>query len=160
MKMLFGFIFFFALSGFNAALSYSAGEGSQLIAPTRSLEEAGKAAVRVTVFSEPPGLNVFLDGSDVGKTPLWLDQVEPGTHQLRIKDIEREIYLKPRQPLKVGLFKGSFIMLPGEEKQITTDEQTGRKVKEAGGHPAPTETRKREDLTMWERFLNGTLPYF
>ena len=160
MKMFFALSFFLVFSVLNTSLSLCSGGKGELIGPTRTLQEGGKVAVRLTVFSEPPGLNVFLDGSDVGKTPLWLDRVEPGTHHLRIEDTEKEVHLKPTQPLKVGLFKGSFIILPEEKRQPTSDEQKSEEVKELSEPPPSQEARKREDLTMWERFLNGTLPQF
>jgi hypothetical protein len=79
-----------------AALCY----GGELIEPTRTLQDAGERWGKLIVFSEPPEVDVFLDGSKVGQTPLWLEKVKEGTHKLQIKDREKEIYVKE------GLFKG------------------------------------------------------
>jgi hypothetical protein len=64
----------------------------------------------VTVFSEPPELEVFLDGSKVGQTPLWLERVSQGFHKLRVKDVETEIHLEAGKGLRVGLFKGDLVL--------------------------------------------------
>jgi len=53
-----------------------------------------------------PEFGVFHDGSKVGQTPLWLERVKAGTHQLVIGDLEKEINVKEGRTLKVGLFKG------------------------------------------------------
>lgn len=51
-----------------------------------------------------PELMFFLYGSEVGQTPLRLEKVKEGTHKLQIKDREKEIYVKEKKTLEVGLF--------------------------------------------------------
>jgi hypothetical protein len=49
---------------------------------------AGRAAVAVGSMyldSRPPGARIFLDGKDVGKTPLTLSDIKVGSHPLRFE---------------------------------------------------------------------------
>ena len=140
-----------------AALSY----GGELIEPTRTLQDAGERWGKLVVFSEPPEFNVFLDGSKVGQTPVWLERVKEGTHKLQIKDLEEEIYVKEGRRLMVGLFNGRFITRREEEKK------EGMQAAPAKKEPAPTleeeapsEKEKETDLSRWEKFVNGTLKSF
>lgn len=142
---------------FPAALSF----GDGLIPPTRTLGHDGKQWGRLTVFSEPPGLDVFLDDNKVGVTPLWLDRVEPGMHTMRIKDKDSQIYVEQRKRMKVGLFKGSFISM--EEKEAVATPQPGleEKAEPRGRSIAqPTQEEREKDLTRWDLFINGSLPFF
>jgi len=85
-----------------AALCY----GGELIEPTRTLQDAGERWGKLVIFSEPPELDVFLDGSRIGQTPVRLERVKEGTYKLQIKDLEKELYVKAGRTLKGGLFKG------------------------------------------------------
>jgi hypothetical protein len=135
--------------------------GGELIAPTRTLQEPTIAWGGLTVFSEPPRLEVYLDGKKVGRTPVWLKHVQAGFHKLMVEHAETDIYLEPGVMVQLSLYKGSFITLPREKKEAE---------KEAGVEgERPTETRKAApapgeeqatDLTPWEKFTNGTLRHF
>ena len=70
-----------AICTFGVTLAFAAEE---LIAPTRTLEGRVQFPGRLSVVSEPPELEVFLDGSSIGKTPIWLKEVKVGSHALRI----------------------------------------------------------------------------
>ena len=74
----------------------------------------------MTVFSEPPELEVFLDGSKVGQTPVWLERVQQGFHKLRVEDPEKKIHVEPGKRLRVGLFKGDFVVFPEKESYLFT----------------------------------------
>jgi hypothetical protein len=129
----------------------------ELIPPTRTLEAPEAAWGRLTVFSEPPELDVLLDSTKMGQTPLWLEKVKPGFHSLQINDSKTDIYVKEGETLKLGLFKGSFITLPEKEKEITPvppvePKRSPEKPKTA----QPTE--KMKDLTIWALFPNGEGP--
>jgi hypothetical protein len=65
--------------------------GAELIEPSRTLQDKQKPMGRLSVFSEPPELDVFLDGNKIGKTPLISNAVMPGTRVLRIKDTEKKL---------------------------------------------------------------------
>lgn len=92
----------------------SAGE---LIEPTRTLDDAGKAEGKLLVFSEPPGLPVSLDGLSIGKTPTSIEEVNPGIHDLQVETRETRITIEPGKTLAISLFKGYFVRIP--ESDIT-----------------------------------------
>jgi hypothetical protein len=149
-----GIFLFLAL--FNTSICFS----GQLIEPTRTLEGGEKATGSVTVFSEPPELEVFLDGSKVGQTPLWLERVSQGFHKLRVKDVEKEIHLEAGKGLRVGLLKGDFVVFPEKEKKLQEQPAERKVVTEAEAPVETPEKRRSRDLTLWERFVNGTLNHF
>ena len=91
--------------------------GGELIEPTRTIQSSEKASGRISVFSEPPGLDVFLDNSKIGKTPIVSLDVEPGTHSLKVKDSEKEIYIMPGKSIQLSLFKGDFIEIQEKERE-------------------------------------------
>ena len=62
----------------------------ELIQPTRTLQSSEKMPGTLSVFSEPPGLDVFLNQSKIGKTPIQSIEVTPGTHTLKVEDSETE----------------------------------------------------------------------
>ncbi len=90
--------------------------GAELIEPTRTLEGENQQPGRLSVFSEPPGLGVRLDGKAIGKTPLTIDSISQGTHLLRVGDKETKITIDPGEARRVSFFKDAFVELPAEEK--------------------------------------------
>jgi hypothetical protein len=64
---------------------------SELLEPSRTLEGQHKPMGRLSVFSEPPELDVLLDGVEIGKMPVISKEVTSGIHILRVKDTEKEI---------------------------------------------------------------------
>jgi hypothetical protein len=100
-----------------------------LIQPTRTLQSSDKTPGTLSVFSEPPGLDVYLNHSNIGKTPVKSIAVTPGTHHLKVKDSETEIYIMPGKPLRLSLFKGTFIQVKEKEKEATQKTEEGTKEK-------------------------------
>ena len=98
--------------------------GRELIEPTRTLQSTELSAGRISVFSETPGLDVFLDNAKVGQTPLLSMEVNAGTHKLRVEDSEAEILVEAGETLQLSLFKGFFIEIPKKEEK-------------EGRHPTP-----------------------
>jgi hypothetical protein len=90
---------------------------SDLIEPTRTLSGMGYITGKLSVSSEPPGLEVRMDGTVIGETPVELQPVEPGVHVIQVKGSEIEIYVKPEKSLKLSWFKGAFIEIPVEVKE-------------------------------------------
>lgn len=90
----------------------TAGLHAQLIEPTRSLQDASGGAGILNVLSEPPGIEVQVDGRLIGKTPVFSARFPPGVHVLRIKDSETEIHLAAGKTFAISWFKGSFIEIP------------------------------------------------
>jgi len=103
-------------SGCFILLIQSLSLSAELIAPTRSLEGQSEEMGKLSVSSDPPGLEVALDGKGLGKTPLIDQAVTAGDHILSVKDAELEIFVLPGKTLQFALHKGSLIEIP-ERKQ-------------------------------------------
>ncbi len=134
--------------------------GEGLIAPTRSLEGHQEALGRMTVVSEPPGVGVFLDGSEIGQTPVWMKEVKPGSHKIRVRRSETNVYVETGKTLTLSYFKGSFVVVPEEKeagKELTPEPG---KMAEGRKRVRPREEERPRDITPWERFLNRTSPNF
>lgn len=91
---------------------FAAGLRAQLIEPTRSLPDASEGRGLLNVVSEPPGLEVQVDGRIIGKTPVFSARFSAGVHVLRIKDSELDIHLPAGKTTAISWFKGSFIEIP------------------------------------------------
>jgi GMP synthase-like glutamine amidotransferase len=135
--------------------------GDELIPPTRTLGGGEENRARLTVFSEPPGMDVYLDSSKVGVTPLWLGRVEPGIRTLRVEDKEAQIYLEEGKKVIAGFFKGTFVTREEEEVGVTPPPGLEKKPgARARAEERLAEKEQRRDLTRWDRFINGSLPFF
>ena len=97
---------------------------SDLIEPSRTLKSAANEPGNLAILSEPPDLNVTLDKTLIGKTPIFLEDVKPGTYQLKVKDSETTIYVEPGKTLQISLFKGQFINIPAKEKEPVKPENS------------------------------------
>jgi hypothetical protein len=133
---------------------------SDLIAPTRTLQGGVEERGRLTVFSEPPQLEVFLDGKRAGETPLWLTEVKAGWHTVRIGEKETRVYLGAEKALEMGLFKGSFITLPEKKEERKKPQILEQPPATPPETQQPSEAQKKEELTRWELFVNGSLRHF
>ena len=89
--------------------------GAELIEPTRTIKGENVEPGKLFVFSEPPGLMVTLDGKALGKTPVQLDSVDQGSHELRVAGKETTILITAGEILRLSFFKGRFIEIPPEE---------------------------------------------
>jgi PEGA domain len=112
-------------------LVYSGNVHSGLIEPTRTLQTASDDLGTLNVFSEPPNLEIWLDGKVVGKTPLTAVELSSGTHVLRIEGSEAKIFISARKATSLSWFKGSFIEIL-------------EKTKSAG---EPTTVSKKKEIT-------------
>ncbi len=125
-----------------------------LIPPTRSLDRPRDQGGRLTVVSEPPHLEVFLDGFKIGHTPVWLKEVKPGAHKLRVRHSEADVYVERGKTLTLSFFKGSFLAVPEEteadkERAPEPGKLTeGRKVVKPRGVPTSRKS-VRELLSPW-----------
>lgn len=97
-------------------LAFAAGLPAQLIEPTRSLEGAPVKAGTLMISSEPPGLEVQVDGRGIGITPIFSSRFPSGVHVLRIENSEIEIHLAAGRTTAISWFKGAFIELPSRVK--------------------------------------------
>ena len=92
------------------------GVHAQLIEPTRSLQGAAEEKGLLKVLSEPPGLEVHVDGRLIGETPIFSASLPSGAHVLRIQDAEIDICLAPGKATTISWFKGRFIAIPETPK--------------------------------------------
>jgi hypothetical protein len=89
-------LFFVFLYFLLVAVTFSI--SGELIEPSRTLEGQQKPMGRLSVFSEPPELDVLLDGVGIGKTPVISKEVTSGVHMLRVKDTEKKLLSYQENP--------------------------------------------------------------
>lgn len=118
----------------------------ELIEPTRTIQKPEKAAGRISVFSEPPGLDVFLNNLMIGKTPILSMVVEQGTYNLKVKDSKKEIYVMPGKSLRLSLYKGHFIEI--QEKEIEPPQKSEEKATEKIDTAEPEEKKTEYEPTF------------
>ena len=131
-----------------------------LVPPTRTLESSGERLGRLTVVSEPPDIEVYLDGSEIGRTPIWLKQVKTGVHKLRVRDFQADVYIEPSRTTTLSFFRDSFLEVPEERAAPKQKEPEAEKLPEARRRIKAPAQESGRDLTPWERFLNRTSPSF
>ncbi|UCF83077.1 MAG: PEGA domain-containing protein [Desulfobacteraceae bacterium] len=115
MKLKYDLMIFFVFVYVSLTM-YPASVFAELIEPTRTLKSQEEPMGRLSVFSEPPELDVVLDGTKIGKTPVISMEVRAGDHVLRIKDTKKEIFILPDESLQLSLYKDSLIEIP--EKKL------------------------------------------
>jgi hypothetical protein len=142
---------FFILLALSAVCTLcTAGLHAQLIEPTRSLQDASGGAGILNVLSEPPGIEVQVDGRLIGKTPIFSARFPPGVHVLRIKDSETDIHLAAGKTTAISWFKGSFIEIPETVKppaEIAKEPQ-----------PAPAKSKPDEEPSVQQNTAKD--PYY
>ena len=128
---------FFILLALSAVCTlFTAGLNAQLIEPTRSLQDAFDGTGLLNVLSEPPGIEVQVDGRAIGKTPIFSARFPPGVHLLRIKDSGTDIHLAAGKTTAISWFKGSFIEIPETVKPAA---QIAKEPQPAPAKPKPDE---------------------
>ena len=115
---------------------------AELIEPTRTLKSQEEPTGRLSVFSEPPELDVVLDGTGIGKTPVISMEVRAGDHVLRIRDTEKEISIIPGKSLQLSLYKDSLIEIPG--KKIDPVKQPKLEDKKTADVKKPSDSAEEE----------------
>jgi hypothetical protein len=115
---------------------------------------------RLTVVSEPPELEVFLDGSAIGRTPIWLREVKPGAHTLRIGQEKTEVHVQPGKKMALSFFKDSFIDITKEEEAVEAPVPEVKKPREKEGVARPPRPEEREDIIRFEQFINRIFDFF
>ena len=94
------------------------------------------------------------------QTPVWVKEVKPGSHKLRVRRSKMDVYVETGKTLTLSYFKGSFIVVP-EEKEVGKElaSEPG-KMAEGRRRVKPREVERPKNLTPWERFLNKTSQNF
>lgn len=147
------------LSGSVFLWGYSVAWSSELIEPTRTLASAREKPGKLTVFSEPPKLDVKMDGTVIGETPVVLQEVAPGIHVIRVIDAVTEIYVAPGKSIQLSWFKGAFIQITEEVKEEKKQQREEKKKISQKRKPAPSvEKEEQLDPLYWP--LNPEGPIF
>ena len=100
---------------------------SDLIGPSRTLKSQDNRVGKLTISSNPPMLDVKMDGTAIGETPVVLQAVEPGIHVIQVQDSETKIYVGPGKSIKLSWFKGRFIEIPVEVKEVPEQPVSAKK---------------------------------
>ncbi len=134
---------------------------AELIEPSRTLEGQQKPMGRLSVFSEPPELDVLLDSVEIGKTPVISKEVTSGVHILRVKDTEKEITILSGKSLQLSLFKDSLIEIPEKKAKAPTQPKLEQKMDSEEKKPDEPNKKKTKngpkyDPPYWP--LNPTGP--
>jgi hypothetical protein len=146
-------------------LIYVSSTTGELIEPTQTLEgEQQPTTGRLTILSEPPEQKIMLDGKTLGKTPIFLVEIEAGVHSLRVADSKTDIYVEPGKTLKVSLFKNEFVFIPVKEKEAEAQPEieaaTGAGETTAPRPRDPVQVRVEENREQaqerWQRYVDGS----
>ncbi len=89
-----------------------------------------------------------------------MTKVQAGPHTLKIAGAETSIHVEENERLKKGLFKGTLVTGSEKKKEKPKLQQ---QLKERTAIPASQEQEEREkseDLSLWEKFVNGSLKHF
>jgi hypothetical protein len=122
-----------------------------LIEPTRTLDTALDDLGILNVFSEPPALDIRLDGKVIGKTPLVSVELPAGMHVLRIGGSEAKIFINARKATSLSWFKGSFIEIPEKTRAAgePTTESKKKEVKPSQPEITPGKAIAPNDPFYW-----------
>jgi hypothetical protein len=132
--------------------------GDGKIAPSRTLKGSGEEMGTLSVFSEPPGLLVILDDSQLGQTPLREIEVKPGSHMLQIGESKTEIYITPDKPLNLSWRRGTFIVIASQEKNKPAQPRVDEKNKPQRKQTADSEKDKPAlEPLYWPLNPNGPI---
>ena len=132
----------------------------ELIPPTRTLEGRVELPGSLTVVSEPPDLEVSLDGSSIGRTPVWFKEVKPGPHTVRIGQEKTEVHVQPGKKMALSFFKDSFIDITKEEAVVEAPVPEVEKPREKERAVRPPRPEEREDIIRFEQFINRNFDFF
>ena len=142
---------FFILLALSAVCAlFTADLHAQLIEPTRSLLDASEDTGLLNVLSEPPGIEVQVDGRVIGNTPVFSARFPPGHHVLRIKGSETDIRLVAGKTFAISWFKGSFIDIP----------ETVKPPAEIAKEPQPPPAKPKPDEGLGAQQSTTKDPYY
>jgi len=117
--------------------------GSEKIAPTRTLDGRAQPG-QLSVFSEPPGLEITLNGKSAGMTPLHEIAIAGGIHTLKIENTQTTITITSGEVRQLSYFKGKFVDIPvpvnDPEETPSVDQQTSRREALPESAPEKEET--------------------
>ena len=131
---------------------------AELIEPSRMLKGQQKPMGRLSVFSEPPELDVLLDSVEIGKTPVISKEVTSGVHILRVQDTEKEITILSGKSLQLSLFKDSLIEIPEKKAEAPTQPKLeGKMATEENKTEGSNKDKKQYDPFYWPLNPSGPI---
>jgi hypothetical protein len=125
---------------------------ADLIEPTRTLKSQEEPMGTLTVFSEPPELDVVLDGNKIGKTPVIALEVRAGDHVVRIKDTRKEVSILPGSSVQLSLYKDSLIVIPEKKLESRKQPKLEEKRTTEGKKPKGSGEEKIHDRPLYWPF--------
>ena len=152
---------FFVISLCNSAVLQA-----EKIEPTRTLKKTSEEPGQLTVFSEPPGLAVKIDGTPVGQTPMRIQEVAPGSHRLQVSNSVTEINLEPGRAFHISLFRNKFIQFqvmkkePIHQSESQPDPKTATWAPELSPEQLKTKEQNHKAWERWVHFVNGSSRHF
>lgn len=154
-------LLFFSVPGFIDA--------EELIPPSRTLEAAEPVPGEVSLFSEPPGLEVFINEKSAGLTPARRVSLKPGTHSLQIEGSDFQFEIAAGQRFQISFFNGQFIKKPtpepppvGKKQAIheVTEEPAAESRPRSATAPPTRQKKTKSGLSSWDLFINGSSRHF
>jgi hypothetical protein len=130
---------------------------SDLIEPTRTLSRPAESVGLLSVFSEPPELEVTIDGTRIGKTPVVNQKVAPGLHEVGVNDDETEIHVKPGEATRLSWFKGAFVEISATAEEFRQPQIEEKKESPRIKTPEPPAEKKEKPYPLYWP-LNPTGP--
>ncbi len=104
-------------SGIFMLMCGSVPASGELVQPTRTLEGGEIQTGHLSVFSEPPKMDIYLDGKKIGITPVFSHVVSSGRHFLQVGEAEKELYILSGKSQQFSIYKGRLIQIPAKPKQ-------------------------------------------
>ncbi|MBI5577866.1 MAG: PEGA domain-containing protein [Deltaproteobacteria bacterium] len=141
-------------------LPYAVRLDAQLIEPTRGLRGDAEESGILRVVSEPPGMEVRVDGNVIGKTPVFAAKFVSGAHLLRIGDSNTEVHLAAGKTTTISWFKGSFIEIPESAqtpREIVKEPQPSGKAPELEQGPTGAGKTYKSDPYYWPMNPRGPI---
>jgi len=89
----------------------------ELVQPTRTLDGGENQTGQLSVFSEPPKMDVYLDGEKIGVTPVFSHVVSSGRHLLQVGEAEKKLNILSGKSQQFSIYKGRLIQIPEKPKQ-------------------------------------------
>lgn len=97
-----------------------------LIAPTRALEGESSKMGKLSIYSEPQGLSVFLDGQLIGETTIQMKSVVQGRYDLQIESTKTIIFIKPGGSHRYSYREGFFFEVKAKETKVQNEPDTAK----------------------------------
>lgn len=85
--------------------------------------------------------------------PVWLKQVKPGPHDLRVARLKTVVFVEPGQTLTLSHFKVACIIVPEQNDVSKEPARAPETLMQGSKRMKPPDEEKPTNLTCW-----GTYP--